>query len=220
MRRKKRSKSTTTAIMAVVVVIACIMLSVFSSKSANNNDIPDQTPVVNISHLVMSATMVQYSAKPESNDVEVIDPEESEVIEETPVIIIVEDETPPEENNSIPNPYADLELTFEEKELLACMAYNESRGEPFEGQIAVIQVALNRYMHEAYSGSISDILLAPYQFSVGNTYTEEQMSAVEAALAGDLVLDLNTDVVYFSTGGLTYGTYYCTIGGHVFRTYH
>lgn len=220
MRRKKRSKFTTAAIMAVVVVIACLMLSVFPSKSANNEDISEQTPVVDISPLVMSATMVQYSAKPESNDVEVVDLEESEVVEETPVIIIVEDETPPEENNSIPNPYADLELTFEEKELLACMAYNESRGEPFEGQIAVIQVALNRYMHEAYSGSISDILFAPYQFSVGSTYTEEQMNAVEAALDGDPVLELNTDVVYFSTGGLTYGTYYCTIGGHVFRTYH
>lgn len=31
-------------------------------------------------------------------------------------------------------------------------------GEPFEGQIAVVQVALNRYMHEAFDGSISDIL--------------------------------------------------------------
>lgn len=210
MRRKKRSKSTTTAIMAVVVVIACLMLSVFPSKSANKDDIIEPTSVVDVSPLMLSATMVQYSANAE----------DTEIVEEEPAIIVVEDETPPEENNSIPNPYADLELTFEEKELLACMAYNESRGEPFEGQIAVIQVALNRYMHEAYSGSISDILLAPYQFSVGSTYTEEQMNAVEAALAGDPVLDLNTDVVYFSTGGLTYGTYYCTIGGHVFRTYH
>lgn len=220
MRRKKRSKSTTTAIMAVVVVIACLMLSVFPSKSANKDDIIETTSVVDVSPLMMSATMVQYSAKPDSVDVSHADDEDTEIVEEEPVIIVVEDETPPEENNCIPNPYADLELTFEEKELLACMAYNESRGEPFEGQIAVIQVALNRYMHEAYSGSISDILLAPYQFSVGSTYTEEQMNAVEAALAGDPVLDLNTDVVYFSTGGLTYGTYYCTIGGHVFRTYH
>ncbi len=140
-----------------------------------------------------------FPSKSANNDD--ISPEEPEIVEEAPVIIIVDNETPPEENNSNPNPYADLELAFEEKELLACMAYNESRGEPFEGQIAVIQVALNRYMHEAYSGSISDILLAPYQFSVGSTYTEEQMSAVEAALAGDPVLGLNTDVVYFSTGG-------------------
>ena len=72
-----------------------------------------------------------------------------------------------------PNPYAELVITAAEKELLACMVYNEARGEPFEGQIAVVQVALNRYMHEAFDGSISDILLAPNQFSVGNTYGEE-----------------------------------------------
>lgn len=118
-----------------------------------------------------------------------------------------------------PNPYAELVITAAEKELLACMVYNKARGEPFEGQIAVVQVALNRYMHEAFDGSISDILLAPNQFSVGNTYGEEQMEAVEAALAGEPVLELNTDVVFFSTGKLTYGSYYKTIGGHVFRTY-
>lgn len=124
-------------------------------------------------------------------------------------------ETPVED----PNPYADLVVTDTEKELLACMVYNEARGEPFEGQVAVVLVALNRYIHEAFDGSISDILLAPNQFSVGNTYGDEQMKAVEAALAGDPVLDLNTDVVFFSTGSLTYGSYYKTICCHVFHTY-
>ena len=181
-------------IMAIMIVVVCIM---------------------------MTGIMVQYSQAPENNITDVnSDESDTEVAEEKTDVIVVDEEVIYEENSVEPNPYACLELTFEEKELLACMAYNESRGEPFEGQIAVIQVALNRYMHEAYSGSISDILLAPYQFSVGSTYTEEQMNAVEAALAGDPVLDLNTDVVYFSTGGLTYDTYYCTIGGHVFRTYH
>lgn len=118
-----------------------------------------------------------------------------------------------------PNPYINLTVTDSDKELLACMAYSEARGEPFEGQIAVVQVALNRYMHEAFDGNISEILLAPNQFSVGSVYGEEQMKAVEAALAGEPVLDLNTDVVFFSTGRLTYGSYYKTIGGHVFRTY-
>lgn len=99
------------------------------------------------------------------------------------------------------------------------MAYSEAGNQSFDGQVAVVQVALNRYMHEAYSGSISDILLAPYQFAVGSHYEPEQMEAVEAALAGYPALDLNTDVVYFSTGCLTYGSYYKTIGDHVFRTY-
>ena len=69
----------------------------------------------------------------------------------------------------------------------------------------MVQVALNRYMHEAYSGSISDILFSPCQFVVGDYYGSVQMEAVDAALAGHPALDLNTDVVYFSTGSLTYG---------------
>lgn len=118
-----------------------------------------------------------------------------------------------------PNPYATLALTESEKELLARMAYSEAGNQSFDGQVAVVQVALNRYMHDAYSGSISDILFAPYQFAVGSHYGPTQMEAVEAALAGEPALDLNTDVVYFSTGSLTYGSYYKTIGAHVFRTY-
>ena len=157
---------------------------------------------------MLESALVYYS--PNFDEVEA-EPEETGV---------VTTETLPEEDIAPDHPYAALNLTFEEKELLACMAYSEARGESFEGQVAVIQVALNRYMHEAYSGTLSEILLAPSQFAVGNIYTEEQMDAVEEALAGYPALDLNTDVVYFSTGSLTYGTYYCTIGGHVFRTYH
>lgn len=135
----------------------------------------------------------------------------------TPTPIPIEEE--PAEPEADPNPYAELSPTNTEKELLACMAYSEAGNQSFDGQVAVVQVAFNRYMHEAYSGSISDILLAPYQFAVGSHYEPEQMEAVEAALAGYPALDLNTDVVYFSTGCLTYGSHYKTIGDHVFRTY-
>ena len=139
----------------------------------------------------------------------------------TPVVISAEEEPeePEAEPEADPNPYAGLTPTDAEKELLACMAFSEAGNQCFDGQVAVVQVALNRYMHEAYSGSISDILLAPYQFAVGSYYEPKQMEAVEAALTGEPVLDLNTDVVYFSTGALTYGSYYKTIGDHVFRTY-
>ena len=132
---------------------------------------------------------------------------------------IVEESAEPSKPEVALNPYAELVLTDTEKTLLACMAFSESGNQPFDGQVAVVQVALNRYMHEAFSGSISDILFAPNQFAVGSHYEPTQMEAVETALAGDPVLDLNTDVVFFSTGSLTYGSYYKTIGDHVFRTY-
>lgn len=123
------------------------------------------------------------------------------------------------ESEEMVNPYAGIVLTDYEKELLARMAYTESNDQPFDGQVAVIQTALNRYLHPAYRGSISDILFAPHQFVVGSYYTQTQMDAVESALAGNPILDCNTEVVFFSMGGLKYGSYYKTIADHVFRTY-
>lgn len=203
MRRRKRQRLAAMVVAALMIVLVCLTLSVIPAISAN-----ESTPDEQNSTAVLESALVYYS--PNLDGVEA-EPEETGV---------VTTETLPEEDIAPDHPYAALNLTFKEKELLACMAYSEARGESFEGQVAVIQVALNRYMHEAYSGTLSEILLAPSQFAVGNIYTEEQMDAVEEALAGYPALDLNTDVVYFSTGSLTYGTYYCTIGGHVFRTYH
>ena len=203
MRRRKRQRLAAMVVAALMIVLVCLTLSVIPAISAN-----ESTPDEQNSTAVLESALVYYS--PNLDGVEA-EPEETGV---------VTTETLPEEDIAPDHPYAALNLTFEEKELLACMAYSEARGESFEGQVAVIQVALNRYMHEAYSGTLSEILLSPSQFAVGNIYTEEQMDAVEEALAGYPALDLNTDVVYFSTGSLTYGTYYCTIGGHVFRTYH
>lgn len=116
------------------------------------------------------------------------------------------------------NPYANLDLTDRDKELLARMAYTEARGEPFEGQVAVVQVALNRVLFDGFGDTVEEVLLAPNQFVVGKKYGDEQMEAVEAALAGHDVLGLDTSVVYFSTGKLKCGSYFATIGGHVFRT--
>ena len=113
----------------------------------------------------------------------------------TPTPISIEEE--PAEPEADLNPYAELSPTDTEKELLACMAYSEAGNQSFDGQVAVV----------------------PCQFVVGDYYGSVQMEAVDAALAGHPALDLNTNVVYFSTGSLTYGSYYKTIGDHVFRTY-
>lgn len=99
------------------------------------------------------------------------------------------------------------------------MAYSEAGNQEFVGQVAVVQVALNRLLHPNFPDNLSDVLFTPHQFCVGNYYGEQQMEAVEVALSGEPALDLNTDVVFFSTGRLTYGSYYKTIGDHVFRTY-
>lgn len=115
------------------------------------------------------------------------------------------------------NPYAAIVLTEEEYILLAGTAYNESRGEPYAGQVAVIEVVLNRYLHPDFKGTIKDIVTAPNQFAYGYKYTDMQMQAVKDALAGYGALDFNINVVWFSTGSLTYGSLYKTICCHEFR---
>ena len=123
------------------------------------------------------------------------------------------------------SPYADIALTEHEATLMARVVWAEARGETYDGQVAIAQVILNRYLKD-YGNSITDICCARNQFAVGHTYTEKQLQAVWDALSGYDALSVysqsnqnSTEVVYFSTGCLRYGSYFCTIGGHVFRTY-
>lgn len=136
----------------------------------------------------------------------------------TPSPVVISTPEPEPSPESL-NPYAGIALTDQERMWLCCMAYSEAGNQEFDGQVAVVQVALNRLMHEKFPSDVESVLFQPNQFCVGNTYTEAQEEAVEAALMGHPALDLNTNVVFFSTGSLRYGSYYKTIGAHVFRTY-
>ena len=54
---------------------------------------------------------------------------------------------------------------------LFCLAkniYHEARGEPIKGRYAVAQVTINRTQNRKFSGSICDVVFAPYQFSWAN----------------------------------------------------
>ncbi|MGB7404393.1 MAG: cell wall hydrolase [Pacificimonas sp.] len=50
-------------------------------------------------------------------------------------------------------------------ECLASAVYNEARGEPLEGQLAVAQVVLNRVEDRRWPSSICDVVYQRYQFS-------------------------------------------------------
>lgn len=115
--------------------------------------------------------------------------------------------------------YDAIPVSFADKELLAGTVKNEAGDEPFDGQVAVVQVALNRCLHPAFPNTVREVLCAPWQFVEGTTYEPRHMEAVEAALAGYDALDGRTDVVFFSTGCLRYGVPYKWICRHEFRTY-
>ena len=114
--------------------------------------------------------------------------------------------------------YPDVELTSEEKNLLARMVWVEARGETDKGQQAVAEVVLNRLVAEGFSDNIRDIIYSHNQFKSTQwldeaEVTQTQYEAVQAALNGPYVLPI--DVIHFATYPVT-DRVWGTIGGHIF----
>ena len=107
-----------------------------------------------------------------------------------------------------------------EKELLASLIFCEAGNQPYEGQLAVGAVVMNRVKSGVYPDTISDVIYQSGQFTPAMTgwldtvlansgYTDSAMQAAEDALAGSNPVG---DCLYFSTGGGGY-----QIGDHYFR---
>lgn len=107
-----------------------------------------------------------------------------------------------------------------EKELLAALIFCEAGNQPYEGQVAVGAVVLNRVKSESYPNTISEVIYQSGQFTPAMTgwldsvlasggYTDSAVQAAEDALAGSNPVN---DCLYFSTGGGGY-----QIGDHFFR---
>lgn len=116
------------------------------------------------------------------------------------------------------------EITFAEGDrfLLASIIYCEAGGEPYEGQLAVGAVVINRVLSSKYPDNVRDVVYAPYQFSpVGSGRLELVMAQNKATAscykAADEAMAGSTNVggcLYFRTPipGLTG----IQIGGHIF----
>lgn len=114
--------------------------------------------------------------------------------------------------------YPDLELTPEEKTLLAKVIWTEARGETIRGQQAVAEVILNRMMSDKYPSSLKGIVYADDQFT-GVKFMEEatpsqiQYVAIERALRGPYVLP--ETVLYYAVFKVNTHVW-GKIGGHYF----
>lgn len=107
-----------------------------------------------------------------------------------------------------------------DKELLASLIFCEAGNQPYEGQVAVGAVVMNRVKSSTYPDTISDVIYQSGQFTPAMTgwldsvrassgYTESAMQAAEDALAGSNPVG---DCLYFSTGG-----WGMQIGDHFFH---
>lgn len=80
-------------------------------------------------------------------------------IKERPIIIIEEEIPLTKQANFIDN------LTDEEIDLICRIAYREAGNQCEDGKRAVIEVIINRVMHEVFPNTVYDVLSAPTQFS-------------------------------------------------------
>jgi N-acetylmuramoyl-L-alanine amidase len=58
-----------------------------------------------------------------------------------------------------------LYLTRSDIDLMAKLVYAESRGEPFEGKVAVASVVLNRVLTPKFPNTVHDVIFQPKAFS-------------------------------------------------------
>ena len=114
--------------------------------------------------------------------------------------------------------YPDIQLTYEERELLARVIWVEAQGECKEGQQAVAEVVLNRMASPNFADTLKGVIYAEGQFrSVPFLEDAEpyqaQYDAIEAAIYGPYILP--EDVVHFATFRTT-DNVWGRIGGHIF----
>lgn len=83
-----------------------------------------------------------------------IAPARQEAAEETPEELTIEPE--PE------NRYAELHFSDEDVYILACLVYHEARGESFEGQVAVVEVVLNRMLSDYFPDTVEEVVFQKY----------------------------------------------------------
>ena len=127
---------------------------------------------------------------------------------------LYKEELPTKEESQHP----DIELTAEERELVARVVWVEARGESPEGQQAVAEIIFNRLSCDQFGDTINDVIYSAGQFrSVPFLEDAEpyqaQYDAIDRALYGPNILP--KDVFYFATTA-TNDNVWGKIGGHVF----
>lgn len=95
----------------------------------------------------------------------------------------------------LPANYSEQDLQF-----LANAVYGESRGEPYEGQVAVAAVILNRLESPEFPDSISEIIFQPLAFTAvadGQIWLEPNERAKQAVLDAINGWDPSENALYY-----------------------
>lgn len=93
-----------------------------------------------------------------------------------------------------------INLTEDDVNLMAKIVYAESKGEPFEGKVAVASVILNRVLSPKFPSSVREVIFQPNAFScvingeISVIPTEECYNAVYEAIKGN---DPTNEALFF-----------------------
>lgn len=226
---KKRSRHIVAAIVFALVSVAAIATTKLSETTAEDAvptydaviaaDMPDDVPRV---HLTAVASRNETSdaelftecviSKPKPmapvRDEGTSEPEDDLTNNEN---IVIEDVSPDSESDMAyagENRYTGISLSESDVNILVRLAYHEARGESFEGQVAVVEVVLNRMLSDAFPDTISEVVYQRtgeyWQFSSAPYLdiaepTETQYEAVKAALT-ETEYQTTEDTLFFSCG--------------------
>lgn len=122
-----------------------------------------------------------------------------------------------------------VRITLKENEmhLLAKAVYAEAKGEPYEGQVAVAAVILNRLDHPEFPNTIAGVIYEPLAFQVvanGQINQEPDSIAHQAAYEALHGLDPTNGALYFYNPSRTANQWirsrpvHKTIGKHAFTS--
>lgn len=216
-RRMIRRFAPTVALCAVIAIIAAACVCALA-RPAERDTQPEAASTETVAAVTKIAPAITKAAEQITEKPETITPEAPEETEpeEQP-------EEQPEEAPEEVSRYAALNVTEDDIDMLAALAWHEARGEPFEGQVAVVLTALNRCLSPEFPDTVEEVVFqkygdvwqfspAPYLWTAEPTQT--QYDAVYTALH-DTDYILPAEAVFFSTKAYN-DIIVAVIGNHIF----
>lgn len=201
--------------MAVMAVLCFVFWDFLNAPMTVRAAEPTETPEPEIVYVerTVTETVTEYVKIPQLVTVEVPVVVEKQIVVDRPIIAQDSAER-----------WQGIDITPEDIELLACLAWREARGEKILGMRLVVEVVLNRVLNEHFPDNIYDVLYQPGQFTPDYgvpeldeiTPTEAQYEAVRLAITETPILE--PDVVFFARSPI-YGEIFLHVGGHYFTRY-
>lgn len=203
----------------------CVVLSMLIRNEAiqkQKQDINVDEPNIKIEQYYQEISVLDLIDIPETPPVVELEPEPQETVVESvhkPATV-----APTRSNTG-----RSKNITERERELMLRLVHSEARGEPIDGQIAVIEVVFNRVSDSRFPNSVEEVIFQRSQFcgvrqsSFNHDLSTISTEALDNYLNGERVLD-NKGVVFFynpkySSSGIKGFKFFTEIGSHSFGTY-